>query len=70
MNTKEFLDCSITTLEQLTGIGKAQWSHYFHGRRSMSLRTLCRLAEQLEMTPETMLNAMLTRIDNQAKASR
>jgi transcriptional regulator with XRE-family HTH domain len=70
MNPKEFSDCPITTLEQLTGIRKAQWSHYFHGRRSMSLRTLCRLAKQLEMDPATMLNAVLARINSQSKASR
>ena len=62
MNIEEFVSTKASKLAELTGVSEAQWSLYFNGVRSPSLRTICRLAKVLKMTPQDLTVAMLRRI--------
>jgi transcriptional regulator with XRE-family HTH domain len=58
---EQFLQLSLTELEQASGIQATAWCRYFAGRRSMKVDTLTSLAEKLEMTPEDLLKGVIAR---------
>jgi transcriptional regulator with XRE-family HTH domain len=62
MTIDEFITTPATKLTRLTGISEAQWSHYFNGTRSPSLRTINHIASILGMPAGELTEAMLRRI--------
>lgn len=62
MSIEEFINTPATQLKELTDISEAQWSHYFNGTRSPSLRTISSIAEALGMSPGDMTEAILRRM--------
>ena len=61
MTKEQFMKKSLIGLQDLTGIDNAQWCRYLKSGQEMSVRTLKKAAQKLQMTEQDLLEAIEAR---------
>ena len=58
MNLDTFVQVSSTELSRLTKIDLARWSRYFNKKATLNEKTLERIGNSLDMTPDAVLRGV------------